>query len=205
MDDWLYPWFNQSKESLIRRCRQTGAPDLWFSYQLIDNRLTSVIRQSKKDFVESTLTTADGKPCSIHNALRKLLPSKNKTLTNSFKVDTKLITDPLQISNKFNEYFLTIGESLHDTYCQPWDNNTYDTLSSHINSPFIPCYFRKAKVRPIYKSADPADFSNYRPISGLPIISKLLERAFNNQLITFLSANNMITHSQSGFCIITPL
>ena len=58
--------------------------------------------------MESALTTPDGKPCSNHIALRKLLPSKDKTPTNSFKVDTKLITYLLQISNKFDEYFSTM-------------------------------------------------------------------------------------------------
>ena len=101
MTDYILDLIHQ-KESLIRRFRHTGAPDLWFSYKLIRNRLTSVIRQAKKDFVESAPTTPDGKSCSIHIALRKLLPSKNKTLTNSFKVDTKLITDPLHLTNSMN-------------------------------------------------------------------------------------------------------
>ena len=60
-------------------------------------------------------------------------------------------------------------------------------------------YFKKAKLIPIYKSGANTDFSNYRPISILPVVSKLLERSVYDHLVLFLSNNNMITQCQSGF------
>eukprot|EP00122_Pirum_gemmata_P005917 Pgem_evm1s5402 len=44
---------------------------------------------------------------------------------------------------------------------------------------------------------NPQDCNNYRPISLLPTISKVLEIVIKNILLTFLEANNMISTSQS--------
>ena len=63
----------------------------------------------------------------------------------------------------------------------------------------VPHYFKKAKVIPIYKSGANTDFSNYRPISILPVVNKLLERSVYDHLVLFISNNNMISQFQSGF------
>ena len=46
----------------------------------------------------------------------------------------------------------------------------------------FPDEWKKAKVTPIFKSGDKTDVGNYRPISVLPIISKIIERAVHKQL-----------------------
>ncbi len=52
--------------------------------------------------------------------------------------------------------------------------------------------WKKAWVIPIYKSEDRKKCENYRPISILPIISKIFERSVFNQLYEFLNANSLI-------------
>ena len=44
--------------------------------------------------------------------------------------------------------------------------------------------------RPIFKGGDPQLVNNYRPISVLPVLSKLLE---------YLTANSLLTDCQFGF------
>ena len=56
-----------------------------------------------------------------------------------------------------------------------------------------------ARITPIYKSGDSALASNYRPISILPIVSKLLERHIYTLLFDFLAANCPISPQQWGF------
>ena len=56
-----------------------------------------------------------------------------------------------------------------------------------------------AKVTPIYKKGSPYMLNNYRPISILPIISKIIERFVNKQLITFLDKYDIIYRNQYGF------
>lgn len=54
-------------------------------------------------------------------------------------------------------------------------------------------------VCPIYKSGDKCDPSNYRPISLLSTISKILEKLVNKRLVSFLEKNNLISEQQFGF------
>ena len=46
-----------------------------------------------------------------------------------------------------------------------------------------------AKVIPIHKGGSRDDMSNYRPISILPITSKILERSVHEQLLKYLEEN----------------
>ena len=55
------------------------------------------------------------------------------------------------------------------------------------------------KIIPIYKAKDKKDISNYRPISLLPIISKILEKVVHKNLYTFLEKNKVLYASQYGF------
>ena len=58
---------------------------------------------------------------------------------------------------------------------------------------------KTAKVTPIFKSGDKKLPSNYRPISILPFLSKILERIFNTKLTNYLLENNLIIANQYGF------
>ena len=56
-----------------------------------------------------------------------------------------------------------------------------------------------AKVIPIYKKGDKTMFGNYRPISLLPTISKVLERIIYDQLSCYLKENKLLFDHQYGF------
>ena len=49
----------------------------------------------------------------------------------------------------------------------------------------FPRNLKQAQVLPIFKKKDPLDKQNYRPVSILPTISKIYERAIHDQLTTF--------------------
>ncbi|GAA6081682.1 uncharacterized protein LOC116721974 [Tachysurus ichikawai] len=63
----------------------------------------------------------------------------------------------------------------------------------------IPPAWKEAVVLPLYKGGDQADLNNYRPISILPWVSKILEILVNKQLINYLNVNGIISGAQSGF------
>ncbi len=49
------------------------------------------------------------------------------------------------------------------------------------------------------KKLDPKDLVNYRPISNLPFLSKMLEKVESSQLYSFLEKNYICEDFQSGF------
>ncbi len=65
----------------------------------------------------------------------------------------------------------------------------------------VPVSFKHAIVEPLLKKSnlDPSVLSNYRPISKLPFLSKVLEKAVLNQLQAFLVQNDIFQKFQSGF------
>ena len=63
----------------------------------------------------------------------------------------------------------------------------------------IPSQWKEAKVIPIFKAGQRSDEYNYRPISVLPVASKIMERAVQVQLLKFLTDLNILSIYQSGF------
>lgn len=66
-------------------------------------------------------------------------------------------------------------------------------------SGIIPEKMKIAKVKPIYKSGSKDDMENYRPISLLPIISKIMEKTMNKRLHDYLEATKYLYKHQYGF------
>ena len=56
-----------------------------------------------------------------------------------------------------------------------------------------------AKVIPLFKKGDSTLIENYRPISLLPVISKIFERVIFNQMNDYFTLNNLFYDKQYGF------
>lgn len=63
----------------------------------------------------------------------------------------------------------------------------------------FPSAWKKAHVLPLPKVSNPSSVTQFRPISILPILSKVLESVVNNQLSNYLSSNSLLSPYQSGF------
>ena len=63
----------------------------------------------------------------------------------------------------------------------------------------IPSDWKHAVVTPVYKSGPVSDAANYRPISTLPVFSKILERAVHSMVYSYLQENHLLSNYQSGF------
>ena len=66
------------------------------------------------------------------------------------------------------------------------------------NSDF-PDSWKHSIVHPIYKSGDPSNPSNFRPISIVPVLAKIVERVVQRQLYFYLSNNHLLSPTQHGF------
>ena len=70
-------------------------------------------------------------------------------------------------------------------------------INKSLSSGLVPDLWKISKVTPLYKSD--SDFSNYRPISVLPCLSKVLEQVVHRQLSNYLEKHYLLKSSQFGF------
>ena len=63
----------------------------------------------------------------------------------------------------------------------------------------FPSVLKTAKVVPVFKKDSKLDYSNYRSISLLSNIEKILEKFMYKRLFTFLDNKNIIYDLQFGF------
>jgi hypothetical protein len=63
----------------------------------------------------------------------------------------------------------------------------------------FPDSMKVTNIKALHKKNNIDDISNYRPISILPTLSKIFERAATDQLVTYLEKNNLINRNQHAY------
>ena len=79
--------------------------------------------------------------------------------------------------------------------------NILTIINGSLSSGVFPYSFKAALVQPLLKkpSLDPLVLNNFRPISKLSFLSKILEKIVSIQLVSFMNFNNIFEDFQSGF------
>ena len=75
----------------------------------------------------------------------------------------------------------------------------YHIFNLSICSGIVPDDLKIARVVPIYKSGDSTLCNNYRPISVLPVFSKIFECIIHKRLYGFLNQYGLLNDCQFGF------
>ena len=91
---------------------------------------------------------------------------------------------------KENEDFFRLWIRRYRYRKRPFSQNRISGLSSSlceiynlsIETGVFPDSWKEARVAPIFKSGKADDRSNYRPISVLPVVSRLFEKLIYDQL-----------------------
>ncbi|CAH2104643.1 unnamed protein product [Euphydryas editha] len=81
--------------------------------------------------------------------------------------------------------------------------NITSTIANLINQSIInqkhPASLKIGIVRPIYKKGNQNEYENYRPITILPVIDKIVEKYICKEINNFYNKNNIINKQQFGF------
>ena len=72
-------------------------------------------------------------------------------------------------------------------------------FNKSLNNGEFPMTMKLAIVTPLYKSKNIHEICNYRPISLLPVISKVLEKIISNRLVKFFTKHKVLYEGQYGF------
>ena len=123
----------------------------------------------------------------VHNELRKLKGSKATDLEG---IPARLLKDCASVIAKPNNCNCKQLQTIAIAH----------VINLTIRSGEIPLEWKEAKVTPIFKSGKRNEENNYRPISVHPLISKIMERSIQTQLVAFLTENTVLSVHQSGFC-----
>ena len=68
-----------------------------------------------------------------------------------------------------------------------------------LNSSTYPVPWGLAKIRPIFKAGDRSSVENYRPISLLSVISKIIEKCVQKTFYSYLLQKQFFSNSEFGF------
>ena len=74
-----------------------------------------------------------------------------------------------------------------------------DLFNQSLNTSSVPSSWKISNVCPVFKSGDPAIPSNYRPVSLLSSIDKVLERIILKHVYNYLKDTDFFTPHQSCF------
>ena len=158
---------------------------------------------------------------SISNEFNKYFTEIGQKLKNKF---TTNVTDPMSNREEFSGEKMVLPETnaneIEEIICglnnvgAGIDNinaklfkSTYKTILPHLVYFFniclekgvFPSKLKIAVIKPIFKAGNPRIFSNYRPISILPFLSKILEKLIHIRLLQHFIKNNLLSNQQFGF------
>ena len=95
-------------------------------------------------------------------------------------------------NDKISGYFLKIAFTVISS-------SLLKIFNVSIENNIFPDGWKIVKATPIYKEGEKSEKSNYRPISVLPVISRLFEKPIYDQLYQYMNGSGLLSPDQSGF------
>ncbi len=131
------------------------------------------------------------------------------TITENISVKGSMFVEPtnvLEITNIVNDlkpnksagydsYSPMVIKAVMPSVIQP----LMEIFNQSLMTGVFPDKLKIARVTPIFKSEDKLIMSNYRPVSVLPVFSKILERLMYNRLLKYFESNSLLSSNQFGF------
>jgi len=185
-------WWKQIKSFAGLSSKSSNIPPLCYNNCLIDNNDTE-IEILNDDFVLQTQLENINLPAPD-------LPDSNYTSLSNIRLTTDDVKDTLTTLdiNKAVGPDLIHSKILKEAaivICEPLSK----MFNLSLKRKNFPSVWKRAKFSPVFKKEAPSHVGNYRPISLLSIISKVMERCIFKYLHNHLLNNKIITPHHSGF------
>ena len=202
---WLTPEIKKlmfERDKLRRASIIYNSDAHWTEYKIAWNNVNVAIRKAKSNYYKRYFETNIGNIKKSWKGVNSILGrTQPATEINRIDIGDNSITTPLEISNVLNYQFTHIGPRLAGNI--PETSEIVPSLNHIINlsirSGCFPEDWKISKVLPLYKENIKSDPNNYRPISILPVVSKVLEKVMFKQRYECLTDNNLLAVSQYGF------
>ena len=115
--------------------------------------------------------------------------------TDKTEIRALIMNLPAKTSSGFDEISNNLLKNLSPSLLNPLER----IFNKSLNDGVFPELMKKADISPLFKSKLENDANNYRPISLLLTISKVLEKIVYQRTYTFLESTRQIYNSQYGF------
>jgi Reverse transcriptase (RNA-dependent DNA polymerase) len=104
-----------------------------------------------------------------------------------------------QLKSSDSKDIYGFSNNLTKTYTKQLSRPLCDLYNFALKIGIFPDQLKISCVKPIHKASDKTKISNYRPISLIPIFSKILEKVILSRLNEHLTAKQVLNSSQFGF------
>ena len=108
---------------------------------------------------------------------------------------SNIISSLKEASSGYDDVTSKIVKVSYEDYIQPL---THVINLSLVNG-IVPQELKIAKVIPLFKNGDATIVNNYRPVSVLPLFSKILEKIMYKRLLSFINKHKILHDYQFGF------
>jgi exonuclease III len=200
---------HKHKEYLTDICEHINtSPKRFWSYIKANSKsrgLPSYLYNSTKDKIDNFIGMANifntFFQSTFTNNLNATLPDINKHEDQNLNEITVTEAEVLKELTKLNPSKAQGPDNLPTRVLKDCAQELTPSITTLYNESLhqskVPKAWKNANVTPIHKKGDKHLANNYRPISLLPVISKVLERCIYNKIIDFLLPK--ITNFQHGF------
>ena len=184
-------------ETLNRNNSRTSIDKIIFNNQTIENK-AEICNLFNNHFIAMTSNTSND--VSNNHNLDVYL---NNSPTNSIFFENATQLEILSVTQKLRNKSSTSDDNLSMYIIKKLISFLLVPLNHifnlSLNLGIFPHQFKLSKIIPVFKKGKNDDINNYRPISLLSPISKILEKLIFNRLSLFIEKNSILHKNQFGF------
>ncbi|KAL0152092.1 hypothetical protein M9458_052599, partial [Cirrhinus mrigala] len=140
---------------------------------------------------------------SSYAEVTQIRPQFQKEVTMSVfeAIDSKTLEEIVQHLKSSTCNLDTLPTSFFKSVFNCLEADLLEVVNISLLSGTFPNSLKTAVVKPLLKKSniDNTTLSNYRPVSNLPFIGKIIEKVVFNQLNKYLNSNGYLDNFQSGF------
>ncbi|KAJ8721571.1 hypothetical protein PYW07_002346 [Mythimna separata] len=172
----------------------------------------TIIKAFKKNNTEIK-SIADNFATEFRNSVLKIMPKCNKRLLNEseyvFPNNTSMYfpkatnASVTKLIKNLNSNKAPGVDNIRSvdikSICDQMTGVIVKLINTSIKQGKYPEVLKTGIVRPIHKKGSFSDYANYRPITILPAIDKIIEKYVSNQIQSFYIKNDVLSSTQYGF------
>lgn len=189
------PWFTnelrnlqQQRNRLYSRAKITGNPVDWGNYKVTKNSYNKLIKSRKNEFYQKQIDNCRGDSKKMWKKLKELINTDRNKVPDSIKFNDDIMTNPFDIAENFNKYFIDSISEIHASINNTAGNIDLNNVGQNCSSVFTFRQIDIAKLNTVIagmKNKASTDGITLQIIKdSMPIIGNVLLEIINDSFQT---------------------